>query len=116
MPDGDFFTVTEAIKHGDPVSNATTPTNGVWMAVDHYGEGTIHIQIIGTGTGVLCGAGTATKPLDTEHHVPLVTFNTPGAFIVPMPIPLPRFIKMRVTAVSGLVSANITLRARWRPR
>ena len=77
-------------------------TDGEWVCVQGYDKVSIHVLIAATGTVKLCGSNEP-APANSDHGYQIFDDIT-NSKIVALKTPI-KWIKARVTATTGLVSA-----------
>ena len=93
-------TNSESINLLDAEAGATD--DGVWVDVGDQMEVAVHVIISATGTVEIHGSNESTKPLDSADGVVIGTVTADDLSLI---VPVPRWLKAKVTANTGTIDA-----------
>ena len=108
MAHGDLIVSNQRSSHIKLIDAAVGTTDGVWVDTIDYENGSIEITLTTSGTVQICGSNSPTRPLDSANGTQIGNdFTTQTLQCIDR---LPRWLKARVTAVSGALSVLTVLR------
>lgn len=108
MANGDEITRNQRTVHVKLVDAVVATTNGAWVDTLDYENGSIHVDIGTTGTVQIMGRNDPTRPADGTDGVQIgADITADSLYCIDR---LPRWLKAKVTAVSGALSVYALFR------